>query len=784
MAMKCFIRDLQTVGPIFKEDLVRFDNLRTQKTPTVCSAFTLLLSAWHLHPVISRLNCYGQDEAYHLARALYQYVYYWAGSRASSWATNQKPTFKSNNEVECELLYSSLVSQGLRSEVDKLCGLSTSKPICRLNGAMELADTVDKLMAYVGDSSAPYTQYYVDAFRLDIYAKVRKMNNLYRNWEASIPFRGNDDEYNNFKSMYLGTSWISPKVNELSMYIFNSMDSVYNIDTDKGLQLRYILDLMPVNYHCEGSSEFGSVCWNIGVFDGMVKTLKQTKTVTGNKKKVIVNTAINYKDFLKHTQTERLLELSETSQSNLITVATELRDDIVHSLNQSIQQSAADSTNQITGTVQSGFDTLRKHFQQEASFDKAIAKADIAFIQSEIKKYMESSSRLEDKVSKLVGNILYYALVSTTGDYVESYVKMVAHLYSMYNPFKWLTGGTSLVDIMDSAADLMQAIASLREAARLKGAWQQLQNCTARFGKALNANQAYLKNIGNLVESLSAETPPSDFETQKEKFIKGYNDYSPAVDVEGLTEVNAYWELLIDEACDLIDSTSGAVSGGAKLAMGNDCYDAKGEVQKIMALNEEIFDFQFDMMDSLTECVRASNSYASANTITTGLIQVKEVVAQNRESNVLSELKSLAAYSSMLYRSTVLSAKENYCNVLEYTEGSRPELCETHDWNLANLLSRSPVSYHSTEDFKTVPTKPSSTGDKAFIDLKDLYAGKVVMFQIPNSDWLVNRGWISSNDRNKPIFVQKIEVYLPLSSSSEKHVSLVTHQVHYENMPM
>lgn len=177
-------------------------------------------------------------------------------------------------------------------------------------------------------------------------------------------------------------------------------------------------------------------------------------------------------------------------------------------------------------------------------------------------------------------------------------------------------------------------------------------------------------------------------------------------------------------------------------------------------------------MNALAECVRASNSFESANSITAGLDTVKQVVYNSRDSNVLPELRLLAAYSSMLYRMTVLTAKENYCNVIEYREGHRPDVCKTLDWNLASLLSRSQSRYHCTQDFKVVPTRPSFSGDKAFIDLKDLYEGEVVQFQVPNSEWLVKNGWISSEEKDKPIFVQRLEVYLPVTSSSEKQVSL------------
>ena len=689
---------------------------------------------------------------------MYNVGSYWKGWEATDWLKNENPDSALTNEMKCQTVYSGTIIRYLSGEVEDLCKDEQDLYLCELQGVLRIADKVDKILEYI-KSGAPVTLHYSDALFIVINAESRVMERFHPSWVLKVPDRNRS---------FPPTSSVLDMVKDLSIYILGNMDSFYNTDTDKGHQVHYILDLLPENYHCPTNPDFGTLCWNIGVFTEMLKTLKQNVDVKDTIKTIQVNTAVNYKEFLVHTQTERLLKLSETSQNNMITIAKELRDDIIHT----VEQSAAENTNIITGTVQSGFDALSKHLQEAASFDKEIAKADIAFINGEITKYMKKQEELLEKTAGLVENILKHTFYAIAGDVAENLIKMTTELLSLYNPLKWLTGGTSVSDIMDSTADYFQAAAKFSELDTLYNAMYDLGHHSYRFGNALKYNQMFLRLVGELVESLSAEIPPWDFERSKIMFIESYNAYSPAVNVADLTELNGYWELLIDEACDLIDSTSGTVSAVQKMELGSDCFDAKGEIQKFMALNEEIFDFQFDLMDALTECVRASNSYKSANEITSGLSTVKVVVSENRNSEVLTELQMLAAYSSMMYQISVITAKENYCNVLEYREGSRPELCKVHDWNLASLLSRTPVNYHSTQDFKTVPTRPAFTGDKAFIDLKDLYAGKAVMFQIPNSDWLVERGWISSDDRHKPIYVQRFEVYLPVSSATEKQVSL------------
>ena len=758
--MKCLVRDLGLVGPIFKEDLRRFYvNQNFQQ----CQAYKVFSHAWHLHPVIKRLKCYSDDTPIF---ALFHYVHENGLVWKTNWDVGMQQVQFVQNRIGCSSVYSKNVTPGLRGEIYKVCGYMTNSRVCHLVYGIEVADEIDKLLQYA-NSSSPVTEHYLNAVQLLIFASVRKMDKLYPDWTQKIPINGQ------FQSVYLSTSWADSVLKGLIDYIFMNIDYAHRTQTDKRLQLHYTMNLLPTAYNCQISSQVGSLCWTIGMFDGMVKAVKQSVNVLGKNRKVQVNTAIDHKEFLIHTQTERLLKLSETSQSNLVTIATELRDDIVHSLNHSIQQAAADSTNAISGAVQSGFETLRKHFQQEASFDKEIAKADIIFINGEIAKYEEESTGQVKIVISYINEVFKAAFSAAAGDLIENIIKLTAHIWNAFNPISWLTGGSkSMVDIMDAAADVSQSLATLVKTGMLTRVLTDVSNKASEVAKRLGENQAFLENTRKLVNSLSADTPSADFEEQKNKFIQDYNDYKPAVDKKDLTEVNALWGLVIDEVCDLLDSTSGTIAGVARAGSGNNCVYGKGEVEQLVALNEEIYDFQFEMMDALADCVRASNSYQSASAITTGMINIKNVVYNDRNSDVIPALKLIATYSSISYRVTVLTAKENYCNVLEYREGSRPEVCKTHDWNLANLLSRTPSRYHSSQDFKSVPTQPSSTGDKAYIDLNDLYAGRTVRFQVPNSDWLVKRGWLSTNDRHKPIFVQRFEVYLPVSSSFEKQVSL------------
>ena len=778
--IKCLVSDLEEIGELIDEDLDSFKAVEASYAHTSCHTYAIYLHAWHQHPFVKRLRCY-QDQykspdtaSYFLFQYVYDRAVEWKGS-LYDWSTS--PFYYVETRRKCGVAYSKDFAANLREEIDKVCLNSKTELMCQASMCTDIADTVDRFDEYSKPSAAvAVTDNYLNAMLLTTSAAIRKLDKLHPEWDEHITRNPNDG----FEETYFDESWTGDKVTVLTNYLFDSVDQAYTNKLGTGLQLYRTMDLLPSEFSCSISPTIGSLCWRFALFRGMVQTLKQGAYDDRTHRKVQVNTRIDYRKFLEQTQQEKLLKFSQSTHENLLEIAKEIRDDIVHGLNQSIDQVINDNANVIKEGVKLGFDSLKQHFQREASFDKEIGKADVEFIEGEIQKYFRLSNTLSKELATLVNRILKAGFDAAMTDYTEKASKLVLTLASMWNPLKWITGGTSLTDVMDASAEFMQSVATFMKTKTLQNAWRNLYSTMRMFTIKLGQNQQFLEVVRQLVTLLADDNPPADFGEWKDLFIKGYKAYTPAINVKDLVEVATYWELLIDEGCNLIDSTEvesmrlqPSSSGGIKITLGSTCNDAKREVQKLLALNVEIFEFQFDLMDSIADCVRASNSLTSAVAITTGLDSVKEIVRLTPERNVLDEIRLLATYSTLLYRTTVLTAKENYCNVLEYREGKRPALCKIHDWDLADLLSRKQKRCDSTQDFKSVPTRPAYPGDTAYIDLKDLLAGKIVRFQIPNHRWLIEKGWIPSDKSDKPIFVQRFEIYLPIVSRSEKNVSKV-----------
>ena len=115
---------------------------------------------------------------------------------------------------------------------------------------------------------------------------------------------------------------------------------------------------------------------------------------------------------------------------------------------------------------------------------------------------------------------------------------------------------------------------------------------------------------------------------------------------------------------------------------------------------------------------------------------------------------------------------EMECDRLEYLEGDRPKECNGMGTTITNLVSRIAQPCQEVRKIKWNPTKPSSVVDKAWINLESLYAGKSVVFKIPNSQWLIDQDWMEQWDREAKHVVKEFIVYLPTQSHRKTTVKV------------
>ena len=762
--VKCLYRDLVEIGSQVDDDLRNSLSLIVSDCPdmvSISAQYYAYLAAWFQHPVMKGYckGYYDQEQRGQLWRYLGDLSHIWKNPN-NVWLQIQ--TFPNGYDAatitdgrNCAGIFGKNIAKNLREEIDRSCSSSYLNPMCELTTYTEIADTFEKIFV----ANIPLTMEHYKAVRIHMHLAVSE---VYQKYPESLDWSHGFTILKN--NIYFNETVMKEWFTELVAYIYNALSTN---QIGPGSTFSLVMNLLPDTFPCRSvQSSIGSLDWIVCMFGRMVDPLKPYGMQLNERNRVQINTDTDYEKFLEHTQREQILLLSETSQSNLFQIAEDLKQYIVESINTNTQ-------NTVQQSMKTNLGKLQSYFQSVATFDKEIAKADITFINSQIDKYNKRADMLSRDVAHLFGELFWRACTAAGLDIAQSTIKLTLTVINAFNPLKIMGGGkSSAVEVMDASAELTQAIAAAAELGGIKKAWNKLGSKATKVTEAMRKNSEYLSTVRALVKELSGNETSANFEKRKVHFITKYNDYSPAVDRDDLTEVNTYFEQLFDEMCDVIDSFSGTLSGSIKIKLNREAYCLRGKVavQKMTALYEEMYDLQFDLMDSLADCVRASTRFHAATSVNEGLDSARKHIAANQDTDLLAELKLLSVFSVTLYNVAILTAKENYCNLLEYKEGRRPDVCNTGGTSIASLLSRSKMTYHSNHGFQTVPTRPSYRGDKAYIDLKELYSGKAVQFQVPHNQWLVDNGWITEDRKDRPVFVQRFEVYLPVNSTSERQV--------------
>ena len=168
--------------------------------------------------------------------------------------------------------------------------------------------------------------------------------------------------------------------------------------------------------------------------------------------------------------------------------------------------------------------------------------------------------------------------------------------------------------------------------------------------------------------------------------------------------------------------------------MALDCVaSSKSQTAKMISLYEEIYDYQFDMVDAMAAYVRSSVTLDAAKEISSEFTEVTKLNINS--GSTLTTLAMMGGLSFVSYKVHILHAVHLYCNALEYMEGGRlPSECKGVDTNLALLIANTePVCRSETTHFYRVPASSNNGTKGAYIDVNELMSGGDVSFRIPSS---------------------------------------------------
>ena len=435
----------------------------------------------------------------------------------------------------------------------------------------------------------------------------------------------------------------------------------------------------------------------------------------------------------------------------------------------------------ISDGLHHSFSALGDHFRKMANYDLRKASMDIGYIKTTLKKFeIAVTDAIKKLVPKLSG-IIMMSLVQTSANLVEHSTKLAIEVAANANPLKHIFGGTDPRAMMEVSAAVAAAGVKVKEAARLTKAKDEVLEMETILSDGFEKNAKFqnetISLIDNLDKKLKEKKSIGDEELDADinEFLAKYNDYTPNVTLAQIEKYGVLLESMVEEGCRLIKDDIGlasSVNAGFLAGTGN-CLTLNSDIAALITTYSQIYDYQFDLMDSLAEAVRSYLAFTSANNLKKKF--KKSTVSKYTEQAQLSLTALQMRVSNRIHR---LMLVNQLCDIEEYVNGGvEPEGCKTarselSDSSIDILLSlgefRCPKS---RTDRVQIPTMPQHKNDKAYIDINSLYSGKEAIFQIPDATWLAQYRWINPDyATNHVYFLEDMQLYLPDDVKEERSV--------------
>ena len=460
----------------------------------------------------------------------------------------------------------------------------------------------------------------------------------------------------------------------------------------------------------------------------------------GGKRIVKIDTGTDYSELLKQKRLDRILTVLTETQYTITEIANDLKSQMA-----------------------SNFLQIRDYFQDVETFNSRIAKADIGYIKGRLELFKSIVDELLTKLSHDLGDLIKQGFIIAGSDIAQNTVELALSFASACNPLKQIFGGGSVTEILNAMTNLINAVSRIARMSNVHTSLVDLKQKTLQMRVSFEVNHMFLENVRKLIEE---DYTTYEFGRIRETFLQQYNSYNPQVTKDELLGNQAVWTGLVEATCDVIDDAESVIGASTKVYVEGKgyCIDIPALIERLFGVFGEIYDYQFELMSAMASYMRTLVGIESAENIDGTFVEVAGLNPD--QDSTLSKLSLMGGLSYMTYKTQVIKTINLYCDRLEYQDGDvRPSECKGVNTNVDLLLSKNIQDCNAQTHtfYYNVPTVPANSGN-SYIDLKQLFSGNEVPFQIPNSQWLVDRNWIGSHEKDYAIYIEQFEIYLPIEA--------------------
>jgi len=417
---------------------------------------------------------------------------------------------------------------------------------------------------------------------------------------------------------------------------------------------------------------------------------------------------------------------------------------------------------------------LGSYFSTLANFDRVKAEEDLEKARELWSSTKSDMDRRQHTLRYQITAIFVYAFGVVAGDLMEEAAELSMRITDTVNPFNW-GSSDAVINIKNVIKRMLKAGAKIaRLAYALDKGVDKINAIASRLREKRRQNARKFGKVRKLLEAPSGT--PFTLALAKE-FLEIYKDFEPSVKGPDITEYHTTLSMIVGTACEVIkgsDSIPGALIETAAAALGA-CPKVQTNLEVVTSLYDVILEKEEEMIKSTAQVARARVAQEGANALS-------EVLGDNLSEEVTRQVaKWDSLFLLQTYKETLI---KRACDYITYRNHGEEEKTCTNLIKNPSLDAAELISFNYKADMCACSTcsvadvvvpipamiqTGNNTLPKGTVDLSFLYNTKEnkthgwINFEIPNTKWLLDYGWITSDMYNdgRPFFLQSLQLFLP-----------------------
>lgn len=503
--------------------------------------------------------------------------------------------------------------------------------------------------------------------------------------------------------------------------------------------LEKVLEYLPASSSFPAASDTHCDLNNLCLFGKIVEKtqvlIEQVRSdnngsVFNGKKRLILNAAVDYEAFLSRPELDVILDVLFDQDSSALSIGKELK-----------KQMSND------------FSVLQGYIKNLKKINYEIGKADFGFIVDRVQFFNNKIEKLVPKMEDYIAKLI--ALTAVGSETASDTIQAAFEIASIFNPLLIILADYSSPQSLDATADLVSIISNIAELSDVSLSLETLKNKAEDIQNKFEQDVEFYESIKNAIKNDNIGR--SEIENAIKFFFENKDNFVPKVSKQDILDVGSTWISIAEATCQTLNTGKNTSAEVKKL-----CSDTPAAITQVFTTYVELFEFQFELIATLASFIESKITIDAADELSHEYASATRMSLDSEETEITLSLVGSLSY--IVHKTHESKAIHLYCNILQYAKGgNRPFECNGLKTDIAFLLADSiPKCVSETYSFfHNVPTKPASDEDTAFIDINQLYSGEWVPFQIPNSQWLVDKKWLKDYEKDYSIYVQQMEVYLP-----------------------